>query len=960
MFDSAHLAAIEQEVRTCFIHEDAPEYLVVLEQGILALNAERGLLNLKHSKRWLELLRAVHSLKGGAALSQLHSLSQLAHRIEDLLQALNEQRVREPQTACQLLLRSVDEVRNLLARAAKGELPSDPSVVGRELEQLLTTDLVAAPDGPGAAVLSMTGGVDPVRIVLETDFSQCLSRAQASLATATAQQSRSILADLLREYQALAEILNLRWLDELVACIWEALAKQSSDLQTEQIRQLAQVACQNLAQARDEALAGHTPKISAQLWQLAAGGSSEPSETADPEAVLPLASPQGPTPVPASLPSDAPAVETTMRVPVRRLDRLADTVGELFIGYESLTLDQQRLQQTSRELKKRTRQFYRVREQIQTLYDQLLLPQASKLLALAPSGSARLADLSPDAELDPLELDRFTELHTVLQDFQELIARIEESAQDVDLLTQSAQDTTEQLRLQLDSLRGDLTQARMVPFTTLAERFQRPLWDLNQRYDKSVRLRINGGDTLIDRAVLDQLYDPLLHLIRNAFDHGIESAAERRAQQKPVAGQIALSASQRGTRVSISVTDDGRGIDLRRVQQRAQALGLLPSNATPNSSTKLLEVLFMPGFSTASQVGELSGRGVGLDVVKSQLVRLRGSVQVRTVKGRGTRFVLSVPLTLNILPLLLCQSQRDQGPPTLIAVPSINVLEIVDLPPDTQQAESLTWRDQSIPQIALTRLMPATNSPWHRRQTAYLKGATLTTIGVILSVEGKPVALRISQLLGEREMVLKPFDDLVSVPDYLPGCTILPSGEVVPVLDPNQLRGRLPKLNRPAATAESRPPSQPAALSRLPPPGRLETLYSPPPVELPNQEISILIADDSVAARRWLARSLEHLGYQVVQCRDGQDALDRLSKGLQCHLAICDVEMPRLDGFQLLQQIRQQPEFQSLPVAMLTSRSGDRYREQALRLGANAYFTKPLGTQTLIKSLESLLRPVRG
>jgi CheY-like chemotaxis protein len=301
------------------------------------------------------------------------------------------------------------------------------------------------------------------------------------------------------------------------------------------------------------------------------------------------------------------------------------------------------------------------------------------------------------------------------------------------------------------------------------------------------------------------------------------------------------------------------------------------------------------------------------------------------------------------LPLLLCQSQHDQEAARILAIPSVHVMDLLEIPHEGSNdasVQTLQWRDQQIPLITFDHLLPAStlrsaqplSIPFQNR----LPAASKTAIAVILNVAGKSVALRISQLLSEREMVLKPFDDLVAVPAYLYGCTIMPNGEVVPVLAPDALTHVIKRSAVPA------PAPIPEAIAPSPPP--------PSPTHLPDLGRTVLVADDSVAARRWLVRSLEQAGYQVIQCRDGQEAWERLVAGLSCNLAILDIEMPRLDGFQLLNQIRQHSSLRHLPVAMLTSRMGDRHIQRAMKLGASAYFTKPLGIQKLLRSLEELMQ----
>lgn len=1071
MMSQVDLDAIEQEVRLCFIQEDAPEHIATLERGILLLNQAGGRLPTdEFPQEWNAMMRSAHTLKGGAALSQLQELSQLAHLVEDLLQALGDRRVIQPDLACQLLMCSIDDIRALLTQATNGQSNPQSSVLD-DFKTFIATGLNSSSHDTRTKAENVTEEQFLVRTVFEGDFKNCLERGKAQIDDAVNDtQILQFLTEVVQECGVLAEVLNLEQLHQQIQKITGALVRTPANparfakrilnyLEQERQKVLNQIheqSSDDISSAPGgEDLEGRSP-----LSSLEADGISENSEStaelqgtdmshsltngsssiqsaapslkpevsrqtsadvtipppdfAEPhqprtgsdhimsfEAGGVLSAPSSSTTAPAypdvrtvaqvqdtterSSTRVAPSAELTMRVPVRRLDQLASTVGEMLITYERLTLDQRRLQHTNRDLKQRTRQFYTIRERIQSLYDQLLVPGWNQTL-----------DIAGNSEFDPLEMDQFTDLHSVLQDFQELLARIEEGSQDIDVLTQANLDDAEQLRQQMGELRHSLTDARMVPFATLSNRFRRPLWDLNQRYEKSVQLSIDGESTPIDRAVLEHLYEPMLHLVRNAFDHGIETPTERAAKGKGTAAYIRLAASHQGTKVVITVEDDGRGIDFEKVQRRAEHMGLLSGENV--TTQQLLQCLFAPGFSTTTQVSELSGRGVGLDVVKAQVENLRGAIQVNSSPGQGTQFKLTIPLTLNIMPLLVCQRLLPQGNPITLAIPSSHISEIVDTPRYREDDKIMHWRGQDIPYVLLEKLMPfgeqyAVGQLNHQRQVS-AKVSSEPNIAVILSLSHQPIAIGVNQLLGEQEMVLKTFDDLVTVPLYFPGCTVLPSGQVVLVLAPDPLEGlfqgrELALVEQQAQSVLGMDDTQRAIASLTPQSTTSESITSVPdalplttpqsalasgthhgpdtvPIPTPPSDLgrsahstqsprTIMVVDDSVAARRWMVRSLERSGYQVLQCRDGQDALDSLNKGAQCHLVICDIEMPRLNGFQLLSEIRQTQTLKSLPFALLTSRQGDRHRKQATQLGANGYFVKPLGGQQLLRKIENLM-----
>lgn len=970
------LSAIEQEVRHCFIHEDAPEYVEALEIGILQV-CQSGTV-----QDWKALLRAAHTLKGGAGLAQLMGLSRLSHRLEDLLLAVREQRVPDLAQAHAVLLQGIDEVRRLLAIAAAESTMDPSSDLLDVLDQILQGTHAPTEDGVSQDAIEIAGGVDPVKLVLDSDFRQLLDIAQGDLAQ---KPPTEVLGALAESAQMLAEVLNLGWLKHCVAEIQARLFSPAATVQQ------AKTVLSYLESACDCVLQDQIPETFDWSWNGASARPTDGEMAAMPEpSSSPESNPQAqalsqpglpqpglPQPgllqpvsiAPTSLSSAPVAQDITLRVPVRCLNRLNDRLGEMFVSYETLKLEHRRLGRSNQELRRRSRQFYQVREQLQTLYDQLLLPLAASQPVL---GSARIEipsveppqgdTLEFDAlEFDALEMDQFSETHSLLQDFQELLTRLEESSDDISLFSKGAEEAMLQLQEQMNGLRTDLRATRMRPFSILAERFRRPLWDFSQRFGKPVELVVGGGEILIDRAVLDQLHDPLMHLLRNAFDHGIEAPEVRAARDKPDLATIRLSARQTGTQISIDLQDDGGGIDLDQVYAKAQAGGLL--GAERPSDDVLLSCLFKSGFSTAAQAGELSGRGVGMDAVEAQVSQLRGTVTVKTTLGQGTCFTLQIPRSINILPLLVCQSRRDRGMPAVAAIPSIQILDFLPLSSllsvliEGEQAvngrgggfdsralpPSLPWRGQTIPLVALDSLIPLSPTALQLGRGALETSVASGGIGIVVERAGQPLAIAVDQLLCEQELILKTFESWVPLPPYLSGCTILASGEVVPVLRPEAL---LPDQDTETSVGRQ-------GLNRDVPhaPWPEAVVFSPEEASAP----TALVVDDSLTVRRWMVRSLEREGYQVVQCRDGQEAWEQLAGGLQCDVVISDVEMPRLDGFQLLSRIRQTPSLLRLPVALLTSRQGDRHVAKARQLGATGYYTKPLGNQLLLTQLTPLL-----
>ena len=649
----------------------------------------------------------------------------------------------------------------------------------------------------------------------------------------------------------------------------------------------------------------------------------------------------------ASTPSSAPAKSAeavapgiNLRMPVTRLDTINNILGELLIGHERLGSQHLQLKHANRTLSQRAQQLTPLNERISDIYDRLSSPVASKSSTVSSgvllgalsnpldkhsNGPERLNEMQ---EFDALEMDRYTELHSTLQDFQELMVRVQETRSDIDVIQMDLGESLEGLRQDLDGLRSELTQSRLSPFRTLTDRFFTPLKSLSSQHNKLVSLEVKGGDALVDLAVLEQLQAPLTQLFRNAFAHGIESPEEREAAGKSPAATITLSATVQSNRALLSISDDGRGINCQKVLDKAIQQGLCtPENAAQLTPKQTYSFLFTPGFSTAEKTTALAGRGVGLDIVQMQVERLRGTVQVESQMGQGTTFTLSIPLSSNILPLLICRCQQR-----LLAMPSIEVLEAIGLQEYREMGlmdgDRILWKERTLEVKPLLQLLPYAEKP----------AVEDCPVALVVSVGGTAMALGVDALESERELVLKPFDSTVPMPAYLSGCTVLGDGQVVPVLDTDRLTVLLEES--PLTNVE---PLSPQTVSPTTDSGRED------------RTPTILIVDDSIAVRRALNRLLTQSGYRAIEGRDGKEALDIFSSsdGL-FDMVITDIEMPRLDGFGLLQAIREIDD--SIPIAMLTSRENDRHRRKAFSLGATEYFSKPFNPRVMLQTLGQILQ----
>lgn len=868
MLDASQLDAIAQEARLSFLYEDAPEYQTQLEDGLTAL--ENG-----DPEAVPNLMKTAHSLKGGAGIAQLDALSDFSHKLEDLLEAIHEQRVTETEIAYDLIRQGVNEVTALIANALQADSPQIE--VEQELKSAIAEFLASLPEEVPETIESdhkeQANTVSSLtKTALEVDLEECMGRIEPLLEEPS-EELNSALESFCEECTLLAEMLSLDWLQADIQEIQSAIGQQDP----ENLVTTAETTLKQLREHRDQYLNGETPTAEEPESDVSAAPSLEVKTTASDPGL-------------------------SLKMPVTRLDRMSNTFGELIINYERLNLISEQLQEANRSLHKHAFQLSPIKEQVQTFYDQL----ASNL---------NIKSSPENEEFDPLQLDQYSNFHSTLQEFQELMVRVQENRADIDVIARDFQESLEDLRSFLNTLRTDITNSRLIPFRNYAQRFNVPLQNLNERYHKSVQLSLEGEDTLVDQVILEQLQTPLTHLFRNAFDHGIESTEERIAVDKSPIATITFKAQIQGNRILITISDDGRGINLENVFQKAKAKGL--TNAETHQKLtreQILEFLFTANFSTADTVSDLSGRGVGLDVVRMQVERLNGTVSIDSTLGAGTQFTLSIPLTLSILPFLLCRAQQQT-----LAIPASKILGVVSLK-EMESDQTIFWHNQSLPVYPLLQLLPYPEP---------IPPSGVEPVGLVLNINEKLIVVGIDGLQGERELVVKPFDRTIPVPSYVAGCTVLGTGEVVPVLDPDYWGDLL-------ATMET------ASKQSIPAEGSDQS-----------DEPTIMIIDDSVAVRRNLERLLTESGYQVIACRDGKEAVAVLDQpGEAINLVISDIEMPGLDGFGVLQSIRSHSRWHYLPVIMLTSRGHQQHRQKAFNLGANEYLGKPFNARKLLAIIQ--------
>ncbi|MCU1450276.1 MAG: Signal transduction histidine kinase CheA [Acidimicrobiales bacterium] len=530
---------------------------------------------------------------------------------------------------------------------------------------------------------------------------------------------------------------------------------------------------------------------------------------------------------------------------------------------------------------------------------------------------AQRAHAHADAEVVRVPLARLDELVRLVGESASANLRVGRLMSDRLGVDPAAIDEIRDLSRVLNELQERTMRVRMVPVATITDGLQRAVRDVARSTGKDVRWEVRGEDTELDRGVLQQLSDPLLHLVRNAVDHGIEAPAERSAAGKPEQAVVRLHAMQLGSEVIVTVTDDGKGIDVEGVRAQAAARG---TDASSLSDDEALYLIFRSGLSTASFVSDISGRGVGLDVVRTNVEAVRGRVEIHTEPGTGSEFRLVVPITLAVLPCLLVQAGGTRH-----AIPMHSVV--------LAQAEAAETRAEGRPVVWIgSQAVPLSN-------LAATLGLPRDDAGPIVVVAGltRRHAFRVGGLLGQRDVAVKGLSRLLPRLDVLAGASVEPDGSILLVLDVPGLidRARFDRARPSVAADQATPMTAPTRATRA----------------------KLLVVDDALTVRELQRSILQRAGYEVRTANDGVDAMATLAEG-PVDLVLTDVEMPRMDGFALTAAIRAHPARSNVPVLILTSRASEEDRQRGMEAGADGYIVKSAFDETaLLSAVERLLGP---
>ena len=607
-----------------------------------------------------------------------------------------------------------------------------------------------------------------------------------------------------------------------------------------------------------------------------------------------------------------------IRISADLVEKMIDLSGENAINRSRIEMDLGQIGNTLNEMELAMK---RLADQLRRMEGEL----ESQIIAKHGSDNSRYADF------DPLEMDQYSSLNQLSKSLAESASDLVDFKRTLaDKIRDAEGLLLQQSRIQAE-IQESLMRTRLVPFSRLLPRLQRIVRQTSSTLNRPTELIVNNTEGELDRTILERLVTPFEHMLRNAIDHGIEDTEQRQQAKKTEVGQIELNISRQGTDVLVSFSDDGKGIDESKIQEKALNLGLIKADQFLDKQ-EILQLIFHPGFSTAKEVTQISGRGVGLDVVQSEIKALGGHVSVDSNLGEGTTFTIRVPTTVSVSDALMVKAGDQQ-----FAISLAQIDRIVRIAPSTLEAyfnskddffkiDNTNYKLRYLSEFVSNQPLPRLSNIAHSLPVLLIKGNS-----------GQTIALLVDQLIGSRaQIVVKPIGQQFSSVGVVAGATILGNGQVCLILEGQNIARQIQATQRIKHISDSRDLLRHNNARRL-----------------------IMIVDDSVTVRKVTSRLLERQGYDVVTAKDGVDAIEQL-ENVKPDLMLLDIEMPRMDGFEVTNLVRHHDVHQDLPIIMITSRTGEKHRERAFSLGVTHYMGKPFQEAELLSNVENLLEASQG
>ncbi|MDT8386105.1 MAG: Hpt domain-containing protein [Thiogranum sp.] len=939
----------DQELIQVFL-EESQDCLEVCDATLSVWREYRG-----DSDAIAEYQRALHTLKGGARMADLPQIGDLAHTIEALVETLVESGVEASDAMLDSLARANDLLIGMLEFVRDGRAIPDPHALITELEEVRVS-CVGPAEEPYDATADSCKMSDPAResTVEDTDITvdadvdafDPYSDVDSELLDVFLEEANDILehsddslrswkgspddpayiAQLQRELHTLkggARMADITEIGDLAHAV-ESLMVAVSDGAISRSDSMFVV----LGQAHDalgdmvERVSRRQPllpatKIMELLNMLQAG-----QEVQDEEVGTDLASASSPSPaVVVEKSPDAEEVagdrrhkerahQELVRVKAHLLDNMVNYAGEVSIYRSRL---EQKIGAYRFNLVEMEQTVARLREQLRKLE---IETEAQVLFRYETE------NVSSEDQFDPLEMDRYSHMQQLSRSLVESVSDLGSIQNLLENLTSESETLLLQQSRVNTELQEGLMRTRMVPFLGLAARMRRIVRQTSHTVGKKAELELSGAEGEMDRTVVDRIIAPIEHMLRNAISHGIEDPSIRLSNGKPESGTIRITLERESSDVVLKISDDGAGIDLTRIREKAIERGLMAKDAGI-SDEEALQFILETGFSTAEKVTQVAGRGVGMDVVNSEVKQLGGSLHIGSEWGKGTTFTMRLPFTLALNQALLVEVGEDTYAIPLSSIEGIVRLRREDL------ARYYEGGDDSKFSYAGFDYRVSHLGTLLGTGTLHIESGPKRVPVLLARVGEHAMAFQVENLLGSREIVVKSVGPQISTVRGVSGATILGDGRVVMILD-------LIALLRSSLAS---------------PMAQVEDMLNRP---LSARQLTVMVVDDSITVRKVTTRLLERNDMQVLSAKDGVDAVSKLQENIP-DIMLLDIEMPRMDGFELATHVRNEPRLKNIPIIMITSRTGDKHRQRAMQIGVNRYLGKPFQEIELLNNIRGLL-----
>lgn len=891
-----------------------------------------------------ELQRNLHTLKGSARMAGFTPIGDLAHGLEDLYTAIIEKRIDATPQAIKLATKAEDKLISIFsARTNPDTIPSPQSML-REIEEFIEVeksggtaiveDDVAPQEVPEQKVSE--GQVVEKAAPVEEDIweqelvdlflaeaSELLANYQESINSWSSNFSKveplesaarnlhtlkggaklALIRPIADVAESLENIVGLLQRDARAGQQrWVELLNTGHEALTEMVETVKDEKMPSVTSELERRLSNDKDAIVAQLYQLDKSDLAESDEQATVN-IVSLVERQKKKEEQAK---DA-ASRDVIRVRSEILDNLVNLSGESSIYRSRL---EQQVADLNFNLGEMSSTVDRLREQLRNLE---IETEAQVLYRREISGEFD--------DFDPLEMDRYTRQQELTRSLLEAASDLMSIQETLDTKVGDAEATLLAQGRVNTELQDRLIRTRMVPFNSIESRLRRMVRQISSELNKDVDL-ILSSEGEMDRTVIERMVAPLDHMLRNAIDHGIEDKEERKRAGKPAKGQIKLNLSRRGNEVYIEIEDDGAGIRRDKVKQRAVAQGMIDESYQP-SDRELYRLILQPGFSTADTVTQISGRGVGMDVVHSEILQLGGSLNVNSEDGKGTTMTVRLPFTLSSNQSLMVKVKGEPYAIPLSNITTVARVKASDLL-DIYQSKKETFEHlgQEYELRYLGQIL--------ERNSEITPPTSEFVPVLIIQGEGKPIAVHVDELLGSREIIVKNVGRQISAVPGISGASITGDGTVVLILDMQTLVDRFHEWD---FSHEGGIVEEVKQEDRVP---------------------TVMVVDDSITVRKVTARLLQRHQFQVMTAKDGVDAITQLHDDIP-DVMLLDIEMPRMDGFELATIIRHDERLKHIPIIMITSRTGEKHRERAEEIGVNQYLGKPYNEDKLLSTIDEML-----